>query len=207
MSLIPRPFISRNTEAAANNLNISKHFLFREFQLNFFFSRFILFLPKGKIYSYSQLDFYHYLVSYFYIVASKQSIIETRRLQAGQQRYCGLIPLCVSSLASPRSALGTTQPPWTGYSRRCMIVSIFIVVSRLRMSACVVGIHSLIRLIYCYEFFVMSKYRVCILSGLYCWSLSVCLSLQTALNQWAGCTCPVAQSLFRSEAIDSFFFF
>ena len=172
MSLIPKPVISRDTEAAANNWNNSKHFLFHESQLKvFFFSRFILFLPKGKRYSYSHLDFYHYLVSYFYTVAGiAQSIIETR-LQAGQQRICASIPRCISCLAAPRSTLGSTQPPCTGYSRRCVRVSVSIAVSRLRMRACVVGIHSLIGLIYCYVLFIMSKYRVCILSGLYCWSL------------------------------------
>jgi hypothetical protein len=55
MSLIPRPFISRDTEAAANNLNNSKHSLFHEFQLNVFVLVFILFLPKGKRYSHSHL--------------------------------------------------------------------------------------------------------------------------------------------------------
>jgi hypothetical protein len=180
MSLIPMLFISRDTKAEANNLNNSKHFLFHEFQFNVFFSSFHPFFPKGKRYSNSHLDlFYLFIVPHFYIVTGiEQSIIENRRLQAGQQGNYGSIPRCVSSLAAPRSSLGPTQPPYTGYSRRCVRVSISIVVSRVRMNECVVDILSFIGLIYSNVFFLMSKYRVCILSGLYCWSLSVCLSLQ-----------------------------
>lgn len=117
MSLIPRPFISRDNEAAANNLKNSKHFLFREFHFSVFFS-FHPHSSKRKRYSYSHLDLLS-ITCLLFLDCSRHSI----GLQAVQQRNCGSIPCCVSSLAAPSSALLSTQPPFTGYSRRCVGVT------------------------------------------------------------------------------------